>query len=51
MIYSDENPDLATLRPDLIDVLFLWSFPDAFQRVERNTNKLKGKQAKYCMNM
>ncbi len=30
-------------RPDLIDVLFLRSFPDSFQRVERDKNKNKRK--------
>ncbi len=31
------------LRPNLIDVLFLRSFPDTFQRDERNKNKNKRK--------
>ncbi len=34
------------LRAHLIDVLFLGSFPDPFQRVKRNKNKQKEKQAK-----
>ncbi len=29
------------IRPVLIDVLFLGSFPDLFQKVERNKNKNK----------
>ncbi len=27
------------LRPDLINVLFYWSFPDQFQLIKRNKNK------------
>ncbi len=33
----------TALRPDINDLLFLVSFPDPFQRVERNNNKNKRK--------
>ncbi len=34
-------------RPDSIDLLFLGSFPDPFERVERDKNKIKkGKRGK-----
>ncbi len=33
--------DVRTVRADIIDVLFLGSFPDLFQRVERNKKKKK----------
>ncbi len=35
-----------TVMPDLIDVLFLTSLPDQFQRVQRNYNKNERKTAK-----
>ncbi len=31
----------GVLRPDSIDLLFLWSFPYPFERVERDKNKRK----------
>ncbi len=32
---------MYNIRPDLFDLLLLGSFPDPFQRVERNKNKRK----------
>ncbi len=34
------------IRPDSIDLLFLGSFPDPFERVERDKNKTKSKKGK-----
>ncbi len=37
---------LFVLRPDSFDLLFLRSFPDPFERVERDKIKIKGKRGK-----
>ncbi len=34
-----------SIRPDSIDLLFLGSFPDPFERVERDQNKRKNRQS------
>ncbi len=38
------NACLIVIRPDLIDVLYLGSFPDPFQSAERNKIKRKNRQ-------
>ncbi len=39
-----DDSDYFTVRPDSIDLLFLGSFPDPFERVARDKNKNKRKK-------